>query len=65
MMSSMITISTLNLIGGGDEMGVEGGKCGGKKETCTVLLWGDLKEGDHLESPGVVDGIILKWMPKT
>ena len=30
-----------------------------------MLLWGDLKEGDHLEGKGVVDGIILKWVSKT
>ena len=28
-------------------------------------MWGDLKEGDHLEGEGVVDGIILKWILKT
>jgi hypothetical protein len=31
-----------------------------QKEMYTVLLWGDLKEADHLQGPGVVDGIILK-----
>jgi hypothetical protein len=25
--------------------------------------WGDLREGEHMEDPGI-DGIILKWMFK-
>jgi hypothetical protein len=29
----------------------------------TGFWWGDLREGDHLEGPGV-DGIILKWILK-
>jgi hypothetical protein len=28
----------------------------------TVFKWGNLREGDHLEDPGVDGGIILKWI---
>jgi hypothetical protein len=34
----------------------------GRGEVHTGLMWGNLREGDHLEDPGVDGRIILKWV---
>jgi hypothetical protein len=36
----------------------------GKGEVYTEFWWGDLREGDHLEDPGLDGRIILKWIFK-
>jgi hypothetical protein len=33
-------------------------------EVHTRFWWGDLREGDHLEDPGIDGRIILKWIFK-
>jgi hypothetical protein len=41
-----------------------GGACsadGGSGKLCTGLWWGNLRERDHLEDPGVDGMIILRW----
>jgi len=34
----------------------------GKGTALSVLLWGNLRERDHLEDPGVDGKIILRWI---
>jgi hypothetical protein len=36
----------------------------GRGEVHTGFWWGDLREGDHLENPGIDGRIILKWILK-
>jgi hypothetical protein len=36
----------------------------GREEMHTRFWWGDLREVDHLEDPGVDGRIILKWIFK-
>ena len=36
--------------------------CRGRREVYTGVWWGNLREGDHLEEPGVDGRIILRWM---
>jgi hypothetical protein len=36
----------------------------GRGEVHTGFWWGDLREGEHLEDPGVDGRIILKWIFK-
>jgi hypothetical protein len=44
-----------------------GGACsayGGKERSHTGFWWGNLRERDYLEGPGVDGRIILKWIFK-
>jgi hypothetical protein len=34
----------------------------GRGEVYTWLWWGSLRERDHLEDPGIVERIVLKWI---
>jgi len=34
----------------------------GEEKVYTGLWWGNLREGDHLEDPGVDGRIILRWI---
>jgi hypothetical protein len=36
----------------------------GRGEAHTGLWWGDLREGDHLEDPGIDERIIMNWIFK-
>jgi hypothetical protein len=44
-------------------MGVACGTHGGEQKcVLEMVLWGNLKEGDHLKDKGVDGSIILKWI---
>ena len=43
--------------------GRECSMCGGE-EWCIVFWWGNLKEKEHLEEPGVDGRVILRWIFK-
>jgi hypothetical protein len=34
----------------------------GRGEVCTGFWWGNLRERDHLEDPGIDGRIILRWI---
>ena len=34
-------------------------------EACTGFWWGNLRERDHLEDPGVDGRVILRWIFRT
>jgi hypothetical protein len=36
----------------------------GKREVHAGFWWGDLREGDHLEDPGINGRVLLKWIFK-
>jgi len=37
----------------------------GREEVYTGFRWGNLREGDYLEDPGIERWIILKWIFRT
>jgi hypothetical protein len=45
-----------------NEMGGACSACGGKGELYTGLLWGNPRERDNLEDPGLDGRIILRWI---
>jgi hypothetical protein len=38
--------------------------CGGKGDAYAGFWWGNMKERDHLEDPGMGGWLILKWISK-
>ena len=36
----------------------------GREDACTGFSWGNMRERDHLEDPGIEGRILLKWIVK-
>jgi hypothetical protein len=34
----------------------------GRREVCRGFWWGNLREGDHMEDPGIDGMIMLRWI---
>jgi len=45
-----------------NEMGRTCSTYGGRGKVHTGFWWGNLREGDHLEGPGIDGKIILRWI---
>jgi hypothetical protein len=47
----------------GDEIEKQKGEaCMVKGEVLTWFWWGNLRERDHMEDPGIAERIILRWV---
>jgi len=67
MMMMMMMIIVLTKYYSGDqikksEIGGACSTCGGRRDMHPVFSWGNLRDRDHLEDPGLDGRIILKWI---